>query len=181
MPLTFRSSSTITDLVFANELESWCRESFRRAGDLVVQPLSTQPRLLTVRGTSLLTRQLAIKATKPGEALAQRPPRLDHEGRVTIVDNGSRPQAEIDADDVPRLGDRLRLDNLSLPLDGERDEPTVGPPPDRRRQDPAVNAPMCAGFLETNPADHRQPTMALLEIDLVQPGRVTLALALETW
>lgn len=150
------------------------------AGDLVVQALPAQLRFAPVRGASLLARELAIEPPELLQVSPQRLGRLNHAGLGTVLDHSGGLQAELDADDLPRLDDRLRFDNVSLPLNSERDEPAVGSSTNRRRQDPTLEPALTTRLLEPDPADHRHANVALLERHLMQAGRVTLALALET-
>jgi len=149
------------------------------AGDCVVKASTTQLRLLAVSGSTLLPRDLPVETTQLRQVLAQRPRWFNHAGRRAIRDHRRRLQAEVDTGDIARFHDRLRQDDLPFPLDRERDEPAIGPTADRRRENVAVEAASGAAFLQPDLPDHRQAKMPLAQFDLVESGRVSLALALE--
>jgi hypothetical protein len=71
------------------------------------------------------------------------------------VDDRRRLQAEIDADNVDRLPDRLRLDDIPFALNAQRDEPAIRAPTDRRREDSTLEAALGARLLQPDPPDHR--------------------------
>jgi hypothetical protein len=64
--------------------------------------------------------------------------RLDNPHGCAVVDDSRCLQTEVDADDVGGSTNRLRIGDLPLALDAERDEPAIRPAPDRRRQDPPL-------------------------------------------
>jgi hypothetical protein len=107
-----------------------------------VQPCELALRLLAVRRSLLLSRELTIQPGELAQVLPQRLRRLDRSSRLAVVDDGGSLQAEIEADDVRCPPYRfLLLDRLRLDLDAERDEPAVGVATDRRRDDPTFEAP----------------------------------------
>jgi hypothetical protein len=135
------------------------------AGDLVVEAGPMQPLLFSIPRPELLARKPTVQTPEAIQVLPQRL-RRDHLCPRTATDNRSRFEAEIDADHVAQCS-RARENDLALPFDPERDEPTIRATLDRRREDTTVEPPLRARLLEPNPSDQRQIDMSLTERDLI--------------
>ena len=97
---------------------------------------------------------------------------MDHRGRF---------KAEVDANDIVGLRNWTRQHDLAFPLYGERDEPTIGSPRDRGREDPPLEPALACRLLQPDAADHRQADVPLSQPNFVDTTRIALALPLEAW